>query len=231
MAREIVTRVKNAILYSDGTIRLDNVRASYPHLTTPFMDDKDKAKKGIKDRNSYSNKDDYISALIAAGAKYGIVGMLDKSTHVEAKDLCVKVINEIIAKADEKVAKDRKFIQNGDDTAKTEYEGYWTVSSREARKPTVRNRRGEVVSSDREIENMIYAGCRVNMLIRPWFQNNEFGKRVNAGIVAVQFAADDKQIGESRIDDEGAFDAIEDEDDGMGESSSRKDSLNDDDDL
>lgn len=189
--REIVSKVTNAVLYSDGTIRIDNVRASYPHLDKPFA----KADKDGK----------------MPEPKFSIVGMLDKKTHVSAKELCVKVIQDIQKKEDTKVAKDKWFIKDGDDSDKKEYEGYWTVSTREGNRPTVRHRNGSVMS-EQEIRDIIYAGCRVNILIRPWFQDNDFGKRINAGIVAVQFVRDDEQIGESRIDDEGVFEGLDDDD-------------------
>ena len=49
---------------------------------------------------------------------------------------------------------------------------------------------------------MIYGGCWVNILVRPWFQNNKYGKRVNAGVVAVQFRKDDEPFGSGRISDD-----------------------------
>ena len=119
---------------------------------------------------------------------------------------------------------DKKFIKDGDDGDKPEYEGYYTVSARESRRPSVRHRNGEPMS-EKEIQDIIYAGCRVNILIRPWFQDNAFGKRINAGLMAVQFARDDEQIGEGRIDDEGVFESLDDGDDGMGGSSSSDDDL------
>ena len=194
MAREIITKVSNAVLYSDGTIRIDNVRASYPHLDKPY---------------AKADKDGKMS-----DPKFGIVAMLDKKTHVAAKDLILKVLGDIEKKEDTKVAKDKKFIRNGDDSDKLEYEGYWTVSAREARRPSVRNRQAEPMS-EKEIADTIYAGCRVSVLIRPWFQDNDFGKRINAGLVAVQFVRDDEQIGEGRVDDEGVFDSVEDGGDGF----------------
>jgi len=203
--REIVTKVSNAVLYSDGTVRIDNVRASYPHL--------DKAYQAPPDKDGKQ-----------AEPKFSIVGMLDKKTHVAAKDLIVQVMNDIQKKEDTKVAKDKKFIKDGDDGDKSEYEGYYTVSARESRRPRVRHRNGEPMS-EKEIQDIIYAGCRVNILIRPWFQDNAFGKRINAGLMAVQFARDDEQIGEGRIDDEGVFESLDDGDDGMGGSSSSDDDL------
>lgn len=202
--REIVKKVQNGILYSDGSIRVDNVRASYPHL--------DKAYTAPPDKDGKQGE-----------PKFSIVGMLDKKTHVAVKDLIVEVMNGIQKKEDTKVAKDKKFIKDGDDGDKVEYEGYWTISARESRRPSVRHRSGEPMS-EKEIQDIIYAGCRVNILINPWFQDNSFGKRINANLLACQFVRDDTQIGEGRIDDEGVFDPIDGDDDGMGGSS-------DDDDL
>lgn len=204
--REIVKKVKNGILYSDGSIRIDNVRASYPHLDKMYQ--------------APPGKDGKQSA-----PAFSIVGMLDKKTHVDAKNLIVEVMNGIQKEKDTKVAKDKKFIRDGDDGDKLEYEGYWTVSARETRRPSVRHRSGEPMS-EKEIQDIIYAGCRVNILVNPWFQDNDFGKRINSNLLAVQFVRDDEQIGQARIDDEGVFDPIEGEDDdGMGGS------LSDDDDL
>ncbi len=195
--REIVQKVTNAVEYSDGTIRIDNVRASFPHLDKPYA----KADKDGK----------------MPEPKFGIVAMLDKKTHVAAKDLILKVIADMERREDTKVAKDKKFLRNGDDSDKVEYEGYWTVSARETKRPSVRNRQAEPMS-EKEIADTIYAGCRVSVLIRPWFQDNDFGKRINAGLVAVQFVRDDAQIGEGRIDDEGVFEAVDESSDGFDES-------------
>ncbi|MGP1667052.1 MAG: hypothetical protein ACTS5I_14345, partial [Rhodanobacter sp.] len=137
--REIVKKVDNAILYSDGCIRLDNVRASFPHLDKPYA--KADPKTGVTPEK-----------------KFGLVGMLDKKTHVKAKDLCVEVINKLMKDADIKsIASDKKFIRNGNDMGREEYEGYFIASAREARRPTVRNRKGEVMT-EAEILSTIYAG-------------------------------------------------------------------------
>ena len=72
---------------------------------------------------------------------------------------------------------------------------------------------------------MIYAGCWVNILIRPWWQNSaKWGKRVNAGLTAVQFVRDDEPFGQGRITSEDVdetFDEFADEasgyDDELGE--------------
>ncbi len=71
-ARKIVKRVPNAVLYSDGTIRIENVRASYPHLFKPYKGDDDNA------------------------TSYSVVAPMPKKTHGAAKDLLKEQIAEVI---------------------------------------------------------------------------------------------------------------------------------------
>lgn len=202
--REIISKVTNAVLYSDGLIRIDNVRASYPHLDKPWSGEEGQE------------------------AKFSIVSLLDKGTHKAAKDLIVKRIDEILKEnKTEKIASDKKFIRDGDQMAKPECENQWVVSARETRRPSVRGSDNEVLTPD-EILDTIYAGCYISVLIRPWFQNHaKFGKRVNAGLVAVRFRRDGEPIGEGRITDDDIDDYMDDDYDDHGGSSS----ADDDDDL
>lgn len=202
--REIVTRVSNAVLYSDGLIRVDNVRASYPHLAKPYAGKRDDGSPGKP--------------------TFSIVGLLPKDTHKAAKDLCVKRIQQMM---DEhkvpKLAADKKFIRDGDLSDKAEYEGMWTVSAREERRPAVRGPGNRVLTPE-EIPDIIYAGCYVSILLRPWFQKSEeYGKRANCGLVAVRFMRDGEPFGEGRIGDE-------DVDDMMGDVEDMDDELSDDED-
>lgn len=190
----IKKRVKNAILYTNGTIRVDNVRVSFPHLAAPYA--------GTNDQGGKSEP------------KYGIVGMLPKETHVEAKDLIKSAMDELLkANDDAKVAADKKFLRNGDDQDRAEYEGYWTVSAREGRRPAVRDKQGNLldhIQDKEQIEEMIYGGCYCHIMIRPWYQDGQkvgkgYGKRVNAGLVAVVYANEGESFGEGRIDDSDAW--------------------------
>lgn len=196
MAQLVIEKqVSNAVLYTNGMIMFKNVRASYPHVDKAF---KGKGQEG--------------------DAKFSITGMLPKETHVAAKDLAVEVMNRLMKEAKcAKLAGDKKFCRNGDDSSQAEYENHWTVSASESRRPSVRDRRGELILDEQKIADMIYGGCYVNILVRPWFQDNDYGKRVNAGLVGVQFVKDGEPFGEGRIDDTGAWDSVDDDDDGMGD--------------
>jgi hypothetical protein len=195
--RTVVKKVENAVLYSDGTIRIDNVRASYPHLAEKFVD-----------------KDGTVG-------KFGVVGLLPKDTHTAAKNLIKEQILKVIKDGGgDKVALDKWFLRDGDNGDKEEEAGNYVVKSSESKRPTCRKRNGEVMTVD-EVESTIYGGCYVNILIRPWYQDGVkvgkgFGKRVNAGIVAVQFNRDGEPFGDGRITDDGVWDDSSDSSDDDG---------------
>lgn len=210
-----VEEVKNAILYSDGSILVSNVRASYPHLDKPYKKDGDKGT-----------------------AKYGVVGLLGKTSHKAAKKLIDARIDELLKENKVRaLASDKKFLRDGDEAGKEENEGCWTISAREDRRPAVRDEDGEKIEEPEEIREKIYGGCYISMLIRPWYQNNDFGKRANAGLTAVKFKKDGEPFGQGRITDEEVDDAFEgdtdmddDEDERPRRSSSKSKSRYDDDD-
>lgn len=188
----IKKRVANAILYDNGMIKIENVRFSYPHLDKPY------AGKGEDGKEQK--------------AKFGIVGMLPKKTHAEAKLLIVDAMNELLKINDNAtVSSEKKFIRNGDDHEKADtYGGHWIVSAREERQPSVRDKTGTLITDPVKIANLIYGGAWGHILIRPWFQDgkkvgNGYGKRVNAGLVGVQHIRDDKPFGEGRVDDTEAW--------------------------
>lgn len=202
MAREIVEQVKvkgpggktgSCILYSDGTIRIDWVRFSYPHLK--------KAHKKEGDQGE---------------AKFGLTSILYKATHAKAHALISKRIQQLLT--DNKVKKlgaDRLFLRDGDEGDRPEHEDAWTISAREARRPPLRDRANTLVDPD-EVEETFQPGYWGTVLIRPWYQNNSFGKRVNAGLSSVQFVKKDETFGEGRLSEEDlddTFDSYDDEDD------------------
>jgi hypothetical protein len=197
MAQLIVQeRVKNGIIYKDYFARLDNVRVSFPHLARPYKgkdDDGDRKKKG-----SYG-----IVAMLEEGKKHGAL--------IEALQDQIAAI--IKANDGGKVSADRRFLRDGNDADREEYEGHWIVSARETKRPNVRDADGELldpVDDEDRIEELIYGGCYCDILIRIWFQDGVkvgkgYGKRVNAGLVTVKFREDGESFGEGRIDDSDAW--------------------------
>lgn len=191
MAREIVKKGPNFVLYNDGCIRIDNVRASYPHLDKAWA-------KEETDR-----------------AKFSLTGLADKETHEAVKTACVEIINKLCTERKlGKLGSAHKFIRNGDDEGKEECEGMWVIKASENadRRPACRDRKGNLVDQDK-IAEMFYPGCYVNMLIRPWAQDNKHGKKINANLIGVQFARDGERFGEGSVSDDDAWDDLGGDDD------------------
>ena len=205
--RTIVKRVENAILYSDGSIRLDNCRASHPHLVTPQLQTNDDGKET---------------------SSYTLQLLMPKKTHKAAKNLCVEVLKGILTDNKLKdVPADKKFIKDGDTLAKEELEGQWVVGTREGKNPpSLRGaKRDPKTGKPMRIDpakdgGVFYGGCYVSALVRPWFSvHPKGGKRVSCGLLAVQFLRDGEPFGTGRIkedDIDDSFEAAEPDDDDSG---------------
>ncbi len=212
--REVVKDVGKAVLYSDGTIRINEVRASYPHIGTPYQ-----GKEGKP--------------------RYGVVGLMPKGkAYRAAKDLIRDEINRIVREQNKgkDIAGKNKFIRDGDESGREEYEGMFEIHAGEnpPRRPSARSnvrdpKTGKPkVLSPAEADEMIFPGCWVNILIRPWWQNNEYGKKVNANLIAVQYVRSDESFGQGRVSEDDidqTFDEFADDESGYD------DELSDDDEL
>lgn len=183
--------MKNLVVREDGTFLVKNVRLSYPHLWKPWAKNPEKEVP-----------------------KFGAVLILPKDTHREEIKHLIKHAQEMaVGTLKSKVPTDKLFIRNGDDQMKDEYEGAFTISARETRRPTVIDRdKSPLVEED----GKPYGGCYVHALIRPWVQNNEHGKRVNAGLSAIQFYKDGEAFSAAApVDVDDVFDDEDDLDDGL----------------
>lgn len=59
-----------------------------------------------------------------------------------------------------------------------------------------------------QLARKMYGGCRVNVAIKPWLQENKHGRGIRCDLVAIQFAGDDKPFGEGNVDASGMFGAV-----------------------
>lgn len=88
-------------------------------------------------------------------------------------------------------------------------DGTWYISASNRNRPQVIDRsRSPIVEED----DIVYGGCYVNALVRFWFQDNQFGKRVNASLEAVQFYKDGERFGAAPVDVDEVFAVIDDND-------------------
>lgn len=156
-------------------INLPNVRISYPHLFEPYA-----GPNGGK-------------------AKYSAMFLLHKVEHAALIEQIKARIKAVIAqefKGKTRVpAGDKLCLRDGDLSGRPDEAGYWTFSSSESRRPVVVNRdRSPLVAED----EVIFPGCRVNAKVRLWAQDNQYGARINANLIGVQFVKDDEKLGNGR---------------------------------
>ena len=139
---------------------------------------------------------------------------------ISPKDPQIKVITDAIdavakekwgAKADAMLktirAADKTCLHSGDLKANYDgFEGMMYISARNAIKPLVIDVNKTPLTAQ---DGKPYAGCYVNAVVELWGQKNQFGERVNANLLAVQFAKDGEPFGDgvtASVDD---FDDIE----------------------
>lgn len=105
-----------------------------------------------------------------------------------------------------KVGDDKLCIKDGDNIEYDGYEGMWAVKAGNNTRPLVINRDRSPLAED---DNIVYAGCYVNASIDLWFQNNQFGKRVNANLLGIQFVKDGEPFGDGKVASLDDFDEID----------------------
>jgi len=198
-------------LFEGHIMLLQDVRVAFCHL------DKPKAYSGGDDEDS-----DKKSTSIP---KYSVTALLDPVKQKAAIDMLKGEIKALRIETKLKVPSDRWFIKTidadedgepseDDNSLEAQFPGWCKMSASEARKPVCRDKDGEIIEGTDEIAETFYWGCRVDVLIRLWAQNNNWGTRINAGLTAVRFWDDDKALGNGGApDDSDAWDDIDDSDD------------------
>ena len=172
----------------ETNLKINNVRISFPAL---FREKK-------------------FAPTDAKGA-YSASVILDKKTN--AKDIAA--INAAIAEVVRDTFKGKRppKICLRDGSEKPDTDGYGDdvmfVGTRSEKRPQVINRDMTPLTEE---DGKPYAGCYVNAVIQLWGQDNQYGKRINAKLRAVQFARDGKPFGEGEIDVNKAFNPIDDDD-------------------
>lgn len=176
--RKIVEEVTNAKLYSDGTILVQDIRNSYPHVDAAWSQNEGEKKK------------------------FSVVGMVPKDTHKAAHDLVKRVIDKMMSElvAQKKIPAalkaDARFLRDGDDSGKPDYAGYWTINASEDTAPAVRDAARNKITDSAAIKKLFVPGHRIDLLLRPWFQDNKYGKKINANLLAVRYRRKDEILGE-----------------------------------
>ena len=190
-------------------IFLSNVRLSFPHLVEPQR--KVSPETG-KERVSYSA--DFIMPADHPGFAQFMKKVNDMAL-AKWKEHASQVMNMINA--------DRKLRCYGDGNQKVNsktfqpYDGYagqmYLTAGRDT-PPQIIQADGSAIDPNntmayQQLTRAMYGGCRVNVAVKPWLQENKHGRGVRADLVAVQFAGDDQAFGEGRVDASGMFGQVQ----------------------
>lgn len=135
--------------------------------------------------------------------KYEATFLLDKTKDADK----IKEINDAIADVSKEKHKgktppaDKLCFKDGDTIDYDGYAGHMSIKASSTKRPMVIGQDRSPLTED---DGKPYAGCYVNAIIELWGQDNQFGKRVNANILAVQFAKEGQPFGDgvtASIDD------------------------------
>lgn len=90
---------------------------------------------------------------------------------------------------------------------------YISASASESKPPVMVDNSGNPCPSEntmlrKELARKLYGGCYVNVALRVWPQDNQFGRAIRCELVAVQFAKDGEPFGEAPPDLTGMFGAV-----------------------
>lgn len=103
-------------------------------------------------------------------------------------------------------AADKLPVHDGD--AKSDYDGYagnlFVNASNKVRPLVIDGNRTPLTPA----EGKPYSGCYVNAIVEIWAQDNQFGKRVNASLLGVQFVRDGERLAGGAVAAADDFEAI-----------------------
>lgn len=159
---------------------LTNVRGSFLKIWEP-----EAFKAGDKARCSMSAIIDMSTEAgkaLAAAVSATITKVANDKWGAKAND----VLKTLKAKGD-------LCLHNGDEKAEfAGFAGNVFISAANEARPVVCNRdRSPLTLAD----GKVYAGCNLNVKVDIWAQDNQYGKRINAKLLVVQFVSDNEAFG------------------------------------
>ncbi len=167
--------------------------------------------KGV--RLSYPNLGE-AKGFQGSEPKFSATFILDKEKDADQ-------IKEIKAKIAAMVATDFKGKSPGPDkiclkdgTSKGDSEGYGEgvmyISASNKRKPALVDQKRNPIDKD---DPRIFGGVYVNAVVNIWKQDNQYGKRINASLEAVQYARTGDAFGNAPMNVNNVFEELPDETD------------------
>lgn len=190
-------------------VHFTNVRLSYPNLITPQVN---KDPKGGPDRVSYG-----ASLILEPGdpnfAKF--MQVVTETAMTKWKEQGQLVLNHINGdKSKRCYAKGEEKVNTTTMLPNPENVGKILIASYNRAMPQMVDAQGNPVDpantmACQAIARKMYPGCRVNVALKPWPQDNAQGKAIRCELVALQFCGDDTPFGEGHVDVKGMFGATD----------------------
>lgn len=169
---------------SSKKIRIENVRLSFAHF---FQ------------RDQYGN---FSANFIFAKDHPATKTMLEAIKEVAANawgDGAADALKSL-------KAQNRLCLHDGDTKDTDGYAGNLFISANSSKRPLVLDKDRSSLSEE---DGRPYSGCYVNAVLNIWSQDNQWGKRVNADVLGVQFFADGESFGGGAVASVDEFDEIE----------------------
>lgn len=189
-------------------ILVSNVRLSFPHLVEP---QRQVIETTGKERISYNCEllmpQDH-PAFLKFMQVYGAMALEKWKEHAQASMQMIQSERKLrcFGRGEEKVNK--KTFQPYDG-----YAGHVYITCGRDTPPQIIQADGTPIDPNntmayQQLTRKMYGGCRVNAAIKPWLQENKYGRGIRCDLVAIQFAGDDKAFGEAATDASGLFGAV-----------------------
>ncbi len=188
--------MSNVKVLDNGDILVKDVILSYPHLFAPYG-------KGTETK------------------KYSAKFLLPKATHkADIVQLNGILAAAALARWKAKLPMGNLCLKDGTLVAKNDGdENYFILAASEQTRPGVVNSDKTPIPAS-ESDDKMYPGAVVNVLIRLWEQDNEWGKKINANLLAVQYVRKGERLAAARtVDTDAVFDDVSgfDDDTGFGD--------------
>ena len=189
-------------------IFLSNVRLSFPHIVEPQR--KVNEQTG-KERISYNAE--FIMPKDHPGLaqfmqRYGAMAMEKWKEHANTVMTMIQQDRKsrCFGMGEEKINK--KTFQPYDG-----YPGMMFISAGRDTPPQIIQADGSPIDpantmAYQQLTRKMYGGCRVNVAVKPWLQENAHGRAIRCDLIALQFAADDTAFGEGAVDASSMFGAV-----------------------
>lgn len=98
-------------------------------------------------------------------------------------------------------------LQDGNRKEHEGYPGNFFVNASNKARPTIKDRDGKSILV--EADGRPYGGCYVNGIVDVWVQDNQFGKRINASLMGLQFVGDGDAFSGGRTAADEDFESLE----------------------